>query len=134
MSDDPLVPVVRTPHAPAAIGPYSQGRTGRLAGRWIISSGQVGLDPSTGKLVEGGAPAETERALRNLEAILSAADASLGDVVKTTVYLADMAEFKAMNEVYARFFPDPKPARTTVAAGGLPLGARVEIEAWALLS
>ena len=133
MSGDPLGPVVHTSHAPAAIGPYSQGRAGKLAGRWIVSSGQVGLDPSSGTLVAGGVVAETDRAIRNLEAVLKAASASLGDVVKTTVYLADMAEFKAMNDVYARYFPDPKPARTTVAASGLPLSARVEIEAWAFL-
>ncbi|MBI4364161.1 MAG: hypothetical protein HY568_01910 [Candidatus Latescibacteria bacterium] len=133
MSGDRQGPVVSTPHAPAAIGPYAQGRTGTLAGRWIVTSGQVGLDPPTGKLVPGGVSAETEQALRNLQAILTAAHASLQDVVKTTVYLADMSEFKAMNEVYARHFPDPKPARSTVAAAGLPLGARVEIEAWALI-
>ncbi len=126
-------PVVRTPDAPAAIGPYSQGRTGRLSGRWVVTSGQVGIDPATKALVSGGAAAETERVLRNLEAILRASGASPGDVVKTTVYLADMADFTAMNEVYARHFPDPRPSRTTVAVRGLPLGARVEIEAWAFL-
>ncbi len=133
MTPEPKSTVIRTPHAPAAIGPYAQGRTGPLTGRWIVSSGQVGLDPATGKLVEGGVRAETERALRNLEAVLGAADARLTDVVKTTVFLVDMADFASMNEVYARFFPDP-PARSTVAARSLPLGARVEIEVWAFLS
>jgi 2-iminobutanoate/2-iminopropanoate deaminase len=126
-------PVIRTPDAPEAIGPYSQGRRGPLTGRWVVSSGQIGLDPATGKIVSGGVAAETERALANLRAVLKEADAALSDVVKTTVYLADMGEFKAMNEIYARFFPDPKPARTTIAARGLPLDARVEIEVWAFL-
>ena len=125
--------VLRTPDAPAAIGPYSQGRTGPLSGRWIVTSGQVGLDPATGALVPGGVATETERALRNLEAILRAGGGSLGDVVKTTVFLVDMADFAAMNEVYARHLPDPRPSRSTFAVRGLPLGARVEIEAWAFL-
>jgi len=125
---------IQTPHAPAAIGPYAQGRTGPLAGRWLVSSGQVGLDPASGQLVPGGIQAETERALRNLEAVLKAGDASFQDVVKTTVFLADMADFAAMNEVYGRFFPDPKPARSTVAVRSLPKDARVEIEVWAFLT
>lgn len=133
MNARPEDPVIRTPDAPGAIGPYSQGRKGPLTGRWIVSSGQIGLDPATGNLVEGGVAAETERALTNLVAVLKAGSATLGDVVKTTVYLSDMVEFKAMNEIYARFFPDPKPARTTIAARGLPLDARVEIEVWAFL-
>jgi 2-iminobutanoate/2-iminopropanoate deaminase len=126
-------PVLRTPDAPAAIGPYSQGRTGPLSGRWIVTSGQVGIDPATKALVPGGIAVETERVMRNLDAVLRAGGASLGDVVKTTVYLVDMAEFAAMNEVYARHLPDPRPSRTTIAVRGLPLGARVEIEAWAFL-
>lgn len=125
--------VIQTPHAPAAIGPYAQARTGPLSGRWIASSGQVGLDPATGNLVPGGVAAETERALRNLEAVLKAANASTKDVVKTVVFLVDMADFAAMNEVYARFFADPKPARSTVAVRGLPRDARVEIEVWAIV-
>ena len=133
MSARPEDSVIRTPDAPEAIGPYSQGRKGPLTGRWVVSSGQIGLDPATGKLVDGGVVAETERALTNLRAVLKEGSATLSDVVKTTVYLADMGEFKAMNEVYARFFPDPKPARTTIAARGLPLDARVEIEVWAFL-
>lgn len=126
-------PVLRTADAPSAIGPYSQGRTGALAGRWIATSGQVGIDPATKALVPGGVAGETERVLRNLDAVLRAGGGSLRDVVKTTVFLADMAEFAAMNEVYAKHFPDAKPSRTTVAVRELPLKARVEIEAWAFL-
>jgi len=126
--------VVRSEGAPAAIGPYVQGRTGPLAGRWITTSGQIGLDPKTGVLVPGGIAPETERVIDNLAAILESAGASLADVVKTTVFLAEMGEFGAMNEIYARRFPDPKPARTTVAVRELPRAGRVEIEAWALLA
>jgi len=126
-------PVLRTEDAPAAIGPYSQGRAGVLSGRWVVTSGQVGIDPATKALVPGGVAAETERVLRNLDAVLGAGGATLRDVVKTTVFLTDMADFAAMNEVYARHFPDLRPSRTTVAVRGLPLGARVEIEAWAIL-
>jgi len=125
---------IQTANAPAAIGPYAQGRTGPLTGRWLVSSGQVGLDPTSGALVSGGVGPETERALRNLEAVLKEGGAALGDVVKTTVFLADMADFAAMNEVYARFFPDLKPARSTVAVRSLPREARVEIEVWAFLT
>jgi 2-iminobutanoate/2-iminopropanoate deaminase len=100
----------------------------------VVTSGQIGLDPASGALVPGGIAAETERAIDNLEAILRSADATLADVVKTTVYLAGMDEFAAMNEVYARRFPDPKPARTTVAARELPRSSRVEIEAWAFIA
>lgn len=132
MSLDPKT-VVHTPDAPAAIGPYAQARTGSLSGRWLASSGQVGLDPATGALVPGGVGPETERALRNLEAVLKAGNAGLKDVVKTTVFLADMADFAVMNEIYARFFPDPKPARSTVAVRSLPREARVEIEVWAIV-
>jgi 2-iminobutanoate/2-iminopropanoate deaminase len=132
VSRDPRT-AIQTPHAPAAIGPYAQGRTGPLTGRWLVSSGQVGLDPATGALVAGGIGPETERALQNLEAVLKAGSANPGDVVKTTVYLIDMGDFAAMNEVYARFFPDPKPARSTVAVRSLPKDARVEIEVWAFL-
>ncbi len=124
---------IQTPNAPAAIGPYAQGRIVPLSGRWLVSSGQVGLDPATGALVSGGVGPETERAIRNLEAVLEAGNARLTDVVKTTVFLADMADFTAMNEVYGRFFRDPKPARSTVAVRGLPRDARVEIEVWAIV-
>ena len=126
--------VVRSEGAPAAIGPYVQGRTGPLTGRWITTSGQIGLDPKTGILVPGGIVPETERVIDNLAAILESAGASLANVVKTTVFLAEMGEFGAMNEIYARRFPDPKPARTTVAVRELPRAGRVEIEAWALIA
>jgi 2-iminobutanoate/2-iminopropanoate deaminase len=126
--------VLKTNDAPAAIGPYVQGRSGNLSGRWIITSGQIGLDPKTGNMVGGGVAAETERVLANLRAVLESGGASFADVVKTTVYLADMDEFAAMNEVYARAFSDPKPARSTVAVKRLPKDARVEIEVWAFLS
>jgi len=117
---------IETDLAPHPVGPYSQAI--ELDG-WIWCAGQVGLDPRAGQLVEGGAAREAERALRNLEAVLDAAGATFADVVKTTVFLADMADFGAVNEVYARFFPDPPPARSTFAVAALPRGARVEIEA-----
>lgn len=112
--------------APAAIGPYSQAIA---ADGWVFCAGQLGLDPANGALVEGGVAAQAERALRNLEAVLDAAGASMADVVKTTIFLAEITDFAAVNEVYARFFPDPPPARSTFAAGALPRGALVEIEA-----
>jgi 2-iminobutanoate/2-iminopropanoate deaminase len=118
--------IVRSPVAPAAIGPYSQGvRSGGL----LFCSGQIPLDPATGKMVEGGISEQTERVLRNLEAVLSAGGASLSSVLKTTVYLVDLADFPAMNAVYGRFFPGEPPARATVEVSKLPAGARVEIEA-----
>jgi 2-iminobutanoate/2-iminopropanoate deaminase len=119
-----------TPHAPAAIGPYSQAIR---AGDFLFVSGQIPLDPETGTLVEGDIAAQTHRALRNLGAILEAAGASFRDVVKTTVYLADMAEFAAMNEVYATYFPAPPPARATIQAARLPRDVRVEIDLIACL-
>jgi 2-iminobutanoate/2-iminopropanoate deaminase len=126
--------ILVTEGAPKAIGPYVQGRSGALDGRWVVTSGQIGLDPATGSLVPGGVAAETGRVIKNLEAVLAAAGATLADVVKATVYLAEMGEFQAMNEVYGSRFPDPKPARTTIAARGLPRDARVEIEVWAFVS
>ncbi len=116
---------VSTTDAPAAIGPYSQGIT--IAGL-TFCSGQLGLDPATGELAEG-VEAQAERSLRNLGAVLGAAGVAMADVVKTTVFLVDMADFAAVNAVYARFMPDPPPARSTVAVAALPKGARVEIEA-----
>jgi 2-iminobutanoate/2-iminopropanoate deaminase len=117
---------IETDFAPRPIGPYSQAIE---VDGWVWCAGQVGTDAQAGGLVEGGAAAEAERALRNLAAVLDAAGASFADVVKTTVFLADMADFAAVNEVYARFFPDPPPARSTFAVAALPRGARVEIEA-----
>jgi 2-iminobutanoate/2-iminopropanoate deaminase len=100
----------------------------------VVTSGQTGIDPATGKLVEGGVAAQADRVLQNVRAVLHAGGAGLSDVVKTTVYLFDMADFAAMNEVYARAFGEHKPARTTIAAKGLPLNCLVEIEAWAFLT
>jgi 2-iminobutanoate/2-iminopropanoate deaminase len=117
---------VTTSEAPRPIGPYSQGV---IAGGFLFLSGQIALDPQTGQLVPGGVEAETERALQNLLGVLKEARLTAADVVKTTVYLADMAEFPKMNEVYARFFKDAAPARTTIQAAGLPKGVRVEIDA-----
>lgn len=117
---------VSTDGAPQAIGPYSQAI---LAGGYLFCSGQVGLDPETGEFVEGGIQEQTERALENLRAVLEAAGLTTGEVVKTTVFLADMADFQAMNEVYARFFPGTPPARSTVAVKELPREALVEVEA-----
>ena len=121
--------VISTELAPKAIGPYSQGiRIGDL----IYTAGQAAVDPAIGKLIEGDISAQTRRTLQNIGAILDAAGTSLSKVVKTTVFLTDMANFKAMNEVYAEFFPEHPPARSTVAVAGLPLGALVEIECIAL--
>jgi 2-iminobutanoate/2-iminopropanoate deaminase len=119
---------VETTAAPAAIGPYSQAiRSGDL----VVTAGQIGADPATGDLVEGVA-AQAERALRNLTAVLDAAGTTPDRVIKTTIFLADMDDFGAVNEVYARHFSPPFPARSTVAVAGLPKGALVEIEAIAL--
>ena len=117
---------VGTAGAPAAIGPYSQAIR---AGDFLFCSGQIPLDPSTGKMVEGGIAVQTERVLRNLEAVLAAGGGSLASVVKTTVYLADLDDFPAMNAVYGKFFPQDPPARATVEVSKLPAGARVEIDA-----
>lgn len=116
---------VSTEHAPAAIGPYSQAA---IVGDLVFTAGQVALDPSTGTVIEGGIEAQTARVLENLAAVLAAAGSSLSQVVKTTVFLTDMADFPAMNQVYGQAFGDHKPARATVAVAGLPLGVRVEIE------
>ncbi len=117
--------VVRTERAPGAIGPYSQGiKYGGL----VFTAGQVGFDPATGQLVEGGVEEQTRRALENLNAVLEAAGTSLRRAVKTTVFLSDMSLFDAMNSVYKEYFGDQPPARTTVAAAGLPRNALVEIE------
>jgi 2-iminobutanoate/2-iminopropanoate deaminase len=116
---------VSSSNAPAAIGPYSQAI---VADGTVYCAGQIGLDPATGGLAEG-LEAQAERALRNLTAVLDAAGATLADVVKTTIFLADMGDFAAVNAIYATFMPDPPPARSTVAVSGLPKGALVEIEA-----
>ena len=121
--------VISTELAPKAIGPYSQAI--RVNGL-VFCAGQAAVDPAVGKLIEGDVAAQTRRVLQNLSAVLEAAGTSLAKVVKTTVFLTDMANFKAMNEVYAEFFPQHPPARSTIAAAGLPLGAQVEIECIAL--
>ena len=119
---------VASPDAPKALGPYAQAQV-VLSGplRLVYTSGQVGLDPRKNELVEGVA-AQTKQVLANLDAVLAAAGCTLGDVVKTTVYLVDMADFDAMNKAYGQAFAEPFPARSTVAVAGLPKGARVEIE------
>ena len=121
--------VVSTPSAPKAIGPYSQAIR---AGNLLFVSGQIPLDPATGALVGGDIVAQTRRVLQNLAAILEAAGSSFGQVAKTTVFLQDMNEFVAMNEVYAEFFPAPAPARATVQVARLPKDVKVEIELVAL--
>lgn len=121
---------VSTPSAPAAIGPYSQAIR---AGSLLFISGQIPIDPSTGTLTEGSIAEQTHRVFRNIGAILEAAGASFDHVVRTTVYLADMDDFAAMNEVYAGYFRSPAPARATVQAARLPKDARVEIDVIASL-
>lgn len=117
--------IVKTEKAPQAIGPYSQAVR---AGGFVFASGQIALDPGTGQMVEGGVAEQTEQVLRNLSAVLEAAGTALDRVVKTTVFLADMNDFAAMNEVYGRYFKEDAPARATVEAARLPRDARVEIE------
>jgi 2-iminobutanoate/2-iminopropanoate deaminase len=114
---------------PFAGAPYNQAIA---AGGFVFCAGQVALDPETGKLVEGGVTEQTQRALENLRAVLEGAGSSIDQVVKTTVFLTDLGEFSAMNDVYATFFTSDAPARSTVQVGALPAGARVEIEAVAI--
>ncbi len=121
---------IATENAPAAIGPYSQAiRFGNM----LFCSGQIPLDPLTGEVVAGDISAQTERVMANIAAVLKTADAGFEDVIKTTVFLVDMADFAAMNGVYARYFENHKPARSTVAVNSLPRGVRVEIEVLAAL-
>lgn len=122
--------VISTPNAPQAIGPYSQAIQ---AGGYIFTAGQIGLDPSRMEIVAGGIESQTRQALTNLKNVLEAAGSGPGRVVKTTVFLTDMANFAAMNAVYTEFFPETPPARSTVAVAGLPKGALVEVEAVALV-
>lgn len=116
---------VQTDNAPAPIGPYSQAIA---CGNELFCSGQIPIDPATGNVVDGDVAAQTERVLENLGAVLAAAGYGFNDVVKTTIFLVDMNDFGAVNEVYARSFGDAKPARSTVAVAGLPRGVRVEID------
>jgi 2-iminobutanoate/2-iminopropanoate deaminase len=117
---------IATHNAPAAIGPYSQAVR---AGGLIFLSGQIPLDPATGQIVAGDVAAQAERVLKNLEAILAAGGCAFADVVRTTIYLVDLAHFATVNEVYARFFTPPFPARVTVQVSALPRGSLVEIDA-----
>ena len=121
--------IVKTDQAPGAIGPYSQAVS---ANGFVFTSGQIPIDPATGQFVSGGIAEQTQQVLKNLSAVLEAAGSSLHQVVKTTVFLADMQDFTAMNEVYANFFGAEPPARSTVQAAGLPRDARVEIDVVAL--
>jgi 2-iminobutanoate/2-iminopropanoate deaminase len=122
--------VIATDQAPRAIGPYSQAIR---AGSLLFCSGQIPIDPATGEFVSGGVAEQTEQVMRNLSAVLQAGQSSLKQVVKTTVFLADMDDFTAMNEVYGRFFGENPPARATVQAARLPRDAKVEIEAIAFI-
>lgn len=122
--------IISTENAPGAIGPYSQAIK---TGGFVFCSGQIPIDPATGEFVAGGVAEQTEQVLKNLSAVLEAAGADLNHVVKTTVFVADMNDFVAMNEVYARFFSENKPARATVQAARLPRDARVEIECIAVI-
>ena len=117
--------IVRTADAPEALGPYSQGIR---AGGLLFVRGQLGMDPSSGRLDDESIETETTRTLKNVRAVVAAAGLTMDRVVKTTVYLVDLADFKAMNEVYGTFFPDNHPARATLQVKKLPRGARVEIE------
>jgi 2-iminobutanoate/2-iminopropanoate deaminase len=122
-----MLRAIETAGAPRPIGPYSQAIAAPAAGL-VFTAGMVGNDPASGQLVPGGIAAETERALDNLEAVLAAAGLSFADVVKTTVYLLDLADFPAMNAVYAHRMGENRPARATVGVSALPIGARVEID------
>lgn len=122
--------IVQTENAPKAIGPYSQAVKGE---HYVFTAGQIPLDPATGKIVEGDIRVQTKRVLDNLVAVLEAAGTGTAHVVKTTCFLADMADFPAFNEVYAEYFGAGKPARSTVQVAQLPLNARVEVECIAVL-
>jgi 2-iminobutanoate/2-iminopropanoate deaminase len=122
---------IATADAPKAIGPYAQGI---VVNGFLFTAGQIALDPATMEVVAGGIAEQTERVMQNLRAVLASAGVTFANVVKTTVFLQDMAEFAAMNEIYARHFGEHRPARSTVAVGGLPRGVRVEIELIAVVS
>ena len=122
--------VIATQNAPAAVGAYSQGV---IANGFVFTAGQIPLIPRTSELREGGIEAQTRQVMNNIRAVLEAAGSGLDNVVKTTVFLADINDFAAFNAVYSEFFPEDPPARTTIQAGGLPIGALIEVEAVALL-
>lgn len=123
------IKLINTSQAPGAIGPYSQAV---IAGEWVFASGQIPIDPATGEVIDGGIADQTDRVLKNLSAVLHEAGLSLDQVVKTTVYLADMGSFGEMNEVYAKHFGDHRPARATVQAAALPknVGVEIDVIAW----
>lgn len=116
---------VKTDKAPAAIGPYSQGV---VSGGFLFSAGQIAIDPATGQIVDGGITRQTERVMENLRAVLESADLGWSDVVKTTVYLHDMADFPTVNEIYGSILGEARPARSTVQVSALPRGALVEVD------
>jgi 2-iminobutanoate/2-iminopropanoate deaminase len=118
---------VPTPNAPPVAGPYSAAVR---AGDWLVLAGQVPLDPATGTLVDGDASAQCRQVLKNINAVLGDCGVAFADVAKTTVFVTDLADFAAVNAIYAEAFGDHKPARSTVQVAALPLGAKVEIEAW----
>lgn len=120
--------VIFTNNAPAPVGPYNQAIAAPANTKIVFMAGQIPIDPATGKLIEGTISEQTERVLQNVQAVLAAAGANFSNVVKTTVFLADMTDFPAMNAVYGKYFIDPAPARSTVQVARLPLDARVEIE------
>ena len=121
---------VKTDHAPAAIGPYSQGI---IANGFLYTAGQIALDPATGQMVAAEIVAQTERVMRNLDSVLEAAGAKWTDVVKTTVYLHDLADFPTVNEIYGRWIGDARPARSTVQVVALPRGSLIEVDLVALI-
>lgn len=122
--------IISTSNAPAAVGPYSQAVR---VGNFVFTAGQIGLSPETGKIVEGGTEAQTRQVMQNLASVLEAAGTGLANVIKTTIFVTDLGEFAAINQVYGSFFSNQPPARSTVQVAALPLGARVEIEAVAVL-
>ncbi len=130
MSAERCKKIIKAENAPKAIGPYS---VGVITDNLIFTAGQLGIEPGSGNIVDGGIEAETRQALENLSAILGAAGSSLEGVVKTTVFLQDMAEFQKMNDIYANYFTNNPPARSTIQVASLPKGGRVEIEAIAFL-
>lgn len=123
--------IIATDHAPAAVGPYSQGVQ---VGDLVYTAGQIPLVPQTGQLVEGDIEAQTRQVMQNLSQVLEAAGSSLADIIKTTIFVTDLADFATINTVYGSFFQSNPPARSTVQVAALPLGARVEIEAVAVIS